>query len=292
MSSSSFRQGTVEADAGLKIYWEAHGQGPGLICCNGVGVSTFFWKYILSGFAEQYTVVLWDYRGHGKSERPDCPHNIDLSIGASACDLEKVMAAAGLETGVVLGHSMGCQVALQLAIQAPDKVDGLVLLQGSAGRVLDTFFDNPNADQGHRVLSKIANRLGGRLDRFSGFIWKLPITWEFTWRMGLVDPHYTKKDDFVPYLEHLATLDSRLFLNMVREAHIHDAFPHLPEIHQPVLIIAAEKDTFTPTWLSRRIARELPNADLLVLADASHAALIEQPLTINHRLERFLNESL
>ncbi len=235
--------------------------------------------------------MLWDYRGHGKSERPTCPHSIDLSIGASATDLEKVMAAAGLKSGVVLGHSMGCQVALQLAIQAPDKVNGLVLLQGSAGRVLDTFFDNPNAKHVHSLLSKLANVFGERLDKVAGRLWQLPAAWEMTWRLGLVDPFYTKKEDFVPYLEHLSTLDSRLFLNMVKAAHEHDAFPALPTLSQPALIIAAEKDTFTPTWLSRRIAREMPNAELLVLADASHAALIEQPLTINHRLKRFLGES-
>jgi pimeloyl-ACP methyl ester carboxylesterase len=291
MSPESFRQGTVETETGLKIYWEAHGSGPGLICCNGVGVSTFFWKYVVNEFAESHTVVLWDYRGHGQSERPTCPHSIDLSIGASATDLEKVMAAVGLESGVVLGHSMGCQVALQIAIQAPSKVDGLVLLQGSAGRVLDTFFDNPNAKHLHRLLSKFANVLGERLDKVTGRLWQLPVAWEMTWRLGLVDPIYTKKEDFVPYLQHLATLDTRLFLNMVKAAQEHDAFPELPTLSQPALIIAAEKDTFTPTWLSRRIAREMPNAELLVLADASHAALIEQPLTINHRLKRFLCES-
>ena len=86
-------------------------------------------------------------------------------------------------------------------------------------------------------------------------------------------------------------LDTRLFLHMVEEAHQHNAFPHLPGISQPALVVAAEKDTFTPMWLSKRIARELPNADLLVLADATHAAIIEQPDTINHRLERFLAAS-
>jgi pimeloyl-ACP methyl ester carboxylesterase len=201
------------------------------------------------------------------------------------------MEAAELPDGVVLGHSMGCQVALQLAIQAPARVKGLVLLQGSAGRVLDTFFDNPNAKHVHRLFSKIANVLGEGLDKVTGPLWKLPVVWEMTWRLGLVDPLYTKKADFVPYLNHLATLDTRLFLNMVKAAHEHDAFPNLPRLSQPALIIAAEKDTFTPTWLSRRIAREMPNAELLILADASHAALIEQPLTINHRIKRFLDAS-
>ena len=43
-------------------------------------------------------------------------------------------------------------------------------------------------------------------------------------------------------------------------------------------------------WCSEKVARTAPGAELMVLADASHAALIEQPETINHRVERFLRE--
>ena len=291
MSESIRRQGSVEIESGLRIAWEAHGEGPGLVCCNGVGVSTFFWKYLVECFSDRYTILLWDYRGHGQSEGPENPGQCDLSIGASARDLQRVMDDANVEKAVVLGHSMGCQVALELAIQAPDRVSGLVLMQGSAGRVLDTFFDNPSSKRVHRFLMRAADRVGPKVDRFTGPLLNLPIAWEFTWRLGLVDPYYTKREDFLPYLEHLGGLDTRLFLHMVQEAHEHNAFPHLPDISQPVLVVAAEKDTFTPMWLSKRIARELPNADLLVLADATHAAIIEQPDTINHRIERFLGRA-
>ena len=58
------------------------------------------------------------------------------------------------------------------------------------------------------------------------------------------------------------------------------------------MVIAAENDTFTPIWCARDMANAIPAAELLVLADASHAALIEQPETINHRLERFFRERL
>ena len=77
-------------------------------------------------------------------------------------------------------------------------------------------------------------------------------------------------------------------VEMVRQTNRHDAFPYLPKIQAPVLIIAGERDDFTPLWLSRKMARLIPEAELMVLADASHAALIEQPETINHRIARFL----
>ena len=71
--------GFVTTDGGLKLYWKATGTGPRtLICCNGVGVSTFFWKFVAERFASEYRVVVWDYRGHGRSDRPHHPDAVDL----------------------------------------------------------------------------------------------------------------------------------------------------------------------------------------------------------------------
>ena len=66
----------------------------------------------------------------------------------------------------------------------------------------------------------------------------------------------------------------------------------LPELDRPLLVVAAENDKFTPMWCSEKIVRDTPGAEMMVLADASHAALIEQPETINHRLERFIRERM
>jgi pimeloyl-ACP methyl ester carboxylesterase len=96
----------------------------------------------------------------------------------------------------------------------------------------------------------------------------------------------------MPYLEHLASLDLRMFLRMVGEANKHDCFPMLPEVDVPALVVAAENDKFTPVWLSERMAEALPKGRLLMLANGTHAALIEHPDTINHRIERFLFEEM
>jgi pimeloyl-ACP methyl ester carboxylesterase len=200
------------------------------------------------------------------------------------------MQAADVKKAVVLGHSMGCQVALETAVQAPEKVAGMVLMQGSAGKVLDTFFDSPNSVVIHRWLERGVDLFGHRLQGLTRRLLALPVAWTFTSKLGLVDPYYTKREDFVPYLDHMGKLDPRLFLHMVSKAHEHNLYPVLDEIHQPALVVAAEKDTFTPMWLSKRMVREMPNARLLVLAEATHAAIIEQPHTINASVRGFLRD--
>ena len=76
--------GQVRTDDEQVLYWERHGEGPALVCCNGVGVSTFFWKYVVQEFASTHTVVLWDYRGHGKSQRIAEVDEVDLSVARLA----------------------------------------------------------------------------------------------------------------------------------------------------------------------------------------------------------------
>ena len=61
---------------------------------------------------------------------------------------------------------------------------------------------------------------------------------------------------------------------------------------QPILIIAGQKDTFTPAWLSRRMARLVPDAQMLLVPLGTHVAPLEQPELIELRLSRFLEENL
>ena len=288
---SDVQTGFVTSEGGLRLYWKATGQGPRpLICCNGVGVSTFFWKFIVEHFADDYRIVVWDYRGHGRSDRPHHPDALDLSIAACARDLGLVQDAVGADQAVLIGHSMGCQVIFERALQAPERVAGLVPMLGSAGRVLDTFYDTPKSATAFKVVFRLMELAGERANRIPRSLVRSSLAWPFVRRFRLVDPLYASREDFIPYVEHMSQIDMRLFLRMVMQAHKHDAFPRLGTIQAPTLIVAAERDDFTPLWLSEKMCRMLPSASMLVLADATHTGITEQPRTINHRLGRFLRE--
>ncbi len=80
MRASSFgvwvpehRTGFARTDDGHQLYYRSVGTGRPLVCCNGVGVSTFFYKYIVQHFSASHQVVVWDYRGHGRSSLPRNP---------------------------------------------------------------------------------------------------------------------------------------------------------------------------------------------------------------------------
>lgn len=290
VNAEDFREGFATADDGLRLYWHAVGSGPAIVCCNGVGVSTFFWKYVTEAFVGQHTIVTWDYRGHGKSDAIADAWGGDVTIPRHAADLAVVMDAAGVDDALLVGHSMGCQVIFELYRLHPERIRGLVTILGTAGRALETFYDNPSSPRYFRLAERAIRRMGDNVHTLIRPVLLSPIAWTIAKAGRMVDPDYAEKTDMLPYMAHLATLDFRMFIRTILSMQDHDAWDVLPAITAPVLVVAAEKDAFTPMWLSRKMAANIHDADFLVLADGSHAAIIEQPDTINHRLKRFLRE--
>ncbi|GDX81223.1 putative hydrolase, alpha/beta fold protein [Deltaproteobacteria bacterium] len=290
LSTRPVRSGLAVADDGIHLYWRAVGEGPAIVCNNGVGVSTFFWRYTVDQFSDRHTVLTWDYRGHGRSDPLPDPTTGEVGMSRHSRDMLAVMDAAGIDKALICGHSMGCQVGLEAWRAAEGRITAYVLILGTAGRALESFADNPRSPFFFNLAGQLIAALGERTHRLVRPILHSPVAWIFTRRAKLVDPMYASKADMAPYLEHLAVLDMRMFIRTVLQMQEHDAWDVLGTIKVPVLIVGAERDAFTPIRLSKDMARRIPGAELLVLADASHAAIIEQPETINHRIERFLRE--
>jgi pimeloyl-ACP methyl ester carboxylesterase len=290
---SNVRAGFAKTDDGLDLYWRTLGEGPPLICCNGVGVSTFFWKYIAQHYRDRYRVILWDYRGHGRSSLPDDPETTDLSVERSAADLRTIVDHLGLtEPAILFGHSMGCQVILEYHHRYPESVRALVPMFGTFARPLDTFMDNPNSKSIFRVLRKATAQSSRGMTRLLLPLYASPVAYAFSRVTGLVDRYYAGKTDIDRYTDHLGQMDPRVFLAMVDQIAEHDLTDHLPHIHVPTLVFGGEDDLFTPLHRSQRMAELIPDAELTILAEGSHAAIVEHPETINVRVDRFLAERL
>ena len=88
---------------------------------------------------------------------------------------------------------------------------------------------------------------------------------------------------------HLSQLDLRGYFALARDLLTHDASDLLERIDVPVLVVAGERDLFTPLARSRELASRIPDAELLILRQGSHAALVEQPELLALTLEKFLS---
>jgi pimeloyl-ACP methyl ester carboxylesterase len=270
----------------LAFSWGGPENSAAIVCCNGLGVSTFFWAYIAANFCKDHKVLIWDYRGHGASGRPQ---NLGpMSMADIADDLLRVLDAAKIERAILLGHSLGCQTIFEFYRLYPERVLALVPMLGSCGKPVDTFIDPRVGPKLYELMYRYGKRYPRAFNVANQLALRSPLTWPLAKITGLVHPDLCRRADLDPYLDHLSQLDLQVFLEMARAAQEHDATDMLGSIRVPTLIVAGERDLFTPRSLSVKMAAKIPEAELLEIPRGSHAALIEQPELINLRLEKFI----
>ncbi|KPI01365.1 hypothetical protein OK074_0618 [Actinobacteria bacterium OK074] len=119
---------TVTADDGVRLWARRGGQGsePLVLCHGGPGLWDMFTD-VAALLADRATVIRWDQRGCGRSERCAGPWTTERFVA----DLDAVRRHFGLDNMTLLGHSWGAQLALSYALAHPDRVTRLVYVAGT-----------------------------------------------------------------------------------------------------------------------------------------------------------------
>lgn len=289
------RQGFVQAKDGARLFFGIRGptratgddiKAP-VILCDGIGCEGFVWRYLHPHLAEDRLVVHWHYRGHGRSGLP--PSSSSMTIEQLADDLCTLVAHLGLEPAIVAGHSMGTLVALEWERLQPEQCLGALLLCGSAGRITHTFRGSDSLNELLPGLLDVVSRHKGMVRALWG---RVPPS--FAYRLaklsGEIDPATLRSEDFERYWEHVSDMDPDIFLHLLRSAGEYDAAAHLTELRAPKLVVAAENDTFTPPEHAAALAEALIDAELFHVRGGSHAAPVEQPMTVQLRVDKFLSD--
>ena len=125
VSSAPAWSATVD---GMSIHWTSTGTGPkAVIFVHGWTCDSTSWQYQAPAISEQYRAITLDLPGHGKSESPtDGRFSMELFARA----VEAVRSEAGIDKAVLVGHSMGTPVVRQYTLMYPERVAGLVLVDG------------------------------------------------------------------------------------------------------------------------------------------------------------------
>lgn len=112
-----------------EIFARVGGSGPPLVCLHGYPQTHVCWHRVAPDLARQHTIVAMDLRGYGQSSAPAAdPEHRNYSKRAMAEDVVTVMRALGHQRFTVMGHDRGARVAYRLALDAPEAVERLVLL--------------------------------------------------------------------------------------------------------------------------------------------------------------------
>lgn len=250
----------------VQLYYQASGEGEPLVLIHGLGSSSADWELQVPEFSRHFRVITPDLRGHGGSGRRG-----PYSVQQFAADTWALLDQLDIGQPVLLGHSMGGAVAMQMALDRPRAVPKLVLA--------DT------------VPSFKPRTLGER--------WML---WSRLLLMGWLGPRRLSEymnEKLFPRPDQAelrrrvarrnARNDKNAYLGSIRALTQWSIEARVTELSMPVLVVAAEHDYFPRADLDRFVAL-LPNAQFLLVPDTHHNLPLEAPEVFNPAVLAFLGK--
>lgn len=261
-------------------------QRTAVLILDGIGCSGWAFERIIPPLSQLHPVLTIHYRGHGRSPQPPRPWRLGMEVLAH--DVAAACEYLGFKSYVVVGFSMGFQVALELFRHHKPLVAGLMSIAGSAGRVLNTFQNTHIFQHALPVLASTTRIAHG----LSTCVWRSMTSSAFLRELALrfqVNTQRINSEDVEFYARQIAAVGPELFLTMLEEAHTHDAFDLLPRIDVPTRILAGARDTFIPLATMRKLAFAIPKAQWKVYPDATHALPAEFPEKVVEDIDDFVN---
>jgi 3-oxoadipate enol-lactonase len=249
---------------GARLWYELRGNGPLVVQIGGAVSGHDGYAAVTPRMAEHFTVLDYDHRGYGASDRPEQRYDIDVW----ADDLAGLLSAVGVERCHVHGGSMGGFIAARFAARYPERVDRLVI--GGAVARCD------------------------RMGRTQFEVWKLlalaygvdseALALELTTKAFSRAYLDTLGDDLVRDMRDVTArnVTTPVFCDACDAMITTDVVPVLGDITAPTLVMAGSEDCLTPVDAgpdgagARAMAEAIPDARLLVLEGCGHGNLVER----------------
>lgn len=257
-----------------------------MLLCNGLFCSTHYYGPWWAHYASSYSLVQWDYRGHGRSDDPRDPHT--ATITQLADDAVQVLEATCQGKTIVVGHSMGVRIALEIYKRIPERVGALVLLCGS---VFDSL--GPVASrQPFRGLINAVLRAGYVLTPLSRILKDATVRSDVVPRVGYLlgglSRTLTPREPVNKLLKNVDRLNVQVMSVLARSYIRHSSRDILPQVHVPTIFLVGEIDTLASPEHASQVSALLPDADQRVIAGCTHLAPIERPDLVQEAVDRFL----
>lgn len=258
----------------IDIYYEVHGGGPAMLFCSVTGLDHQAWKFHqVEEFSRDHKVILFDYRGTGKSSKNIQNYSIKMFTDDAAALLDHL----NVEQAIVCGHSMGGVVAQLLTLDYPSKVKKLIL--ASSGTA------HPGAHGIPLAMCRDMVRQG-----FAGYIREHTI--ETGWTKEFVAKNPALIEKFLQVrMSGIAPLENYLYFVLARQDHDHRE--RLKDIRVPTLVLVGDDENHGATdnthWAAaHQLAKGIPNAKLVVLAGEGHHYLATHPAAAHQAIRQLI----
>ncbi len=235
-----------ERVAGLPGHARAGGAGPPLVLVHGLAVSSRYWLPLARRLAGTHAVLAPDLPGHGRSGTPPQP----LGVPQLADALLEWLDRAEIERAPLVANSLGCQVAVELAVREPGRVERLVLV----GPTMDPAAPTLLRQALRLALDATREPVGLNLAEARDYLRMGPRRILATARFALADPFAGK----------------------------------LPAVRAPTLVVRGGRDPIAPQEWVERVARLLPDARVAVVPAGPHAVHWAAADEVARLVEEFL----
>jgi len=250
---------------GVWFNFALEGAGTDLVLIHGLGSDLSIWDAEAAVFAKHHRVTRPDVRGFGGSDKPPGPY----SPAMFARDINGLCAACGIGDAHIVGISMGGVIAQRVALDFPQRVRSLVLVSTSS-------------EVGQTSIAAW-QRLAARIERDGFDAQTADASRAFS-------PAFARRHpELVAELgQRNASCDPQGYAAAARAVSDYNWTAELPRLTAPTLILQGLDDQLTPPGGSVKLSRALPNARLLMVADAGHNLPIEQPAVFRDSVLAFI----
>jgi len=256
---------------GAELVYDLVGSGSDIVLVHSALADRRMWDGQLPILTPRHRVLTLDLRGFGDSSLPEG----EFSLRADIADL---MAFVGMRRAVVVGSSMGGSVAIDLALERPELIRGLVLIGAGIGGA-------KRSEELRRTSNEIdALAEGGAAEE--------AVERELRfWVDGPARPPGTVGGAIREYLRAADLAATRRAMEWSRATPAPLGPPpieRLEEIVAPALVVVGEHDVADMVAQAREMARRMTNAELVVIPDTAHFPSLERPDEFNAHLTRFI----
>jgi pimeloyl-ACP methyl ester carboxylesterase len=257
---------------GIRMYYEERGAGEPLVLIMGITAPGSVWEKHADCWSQKFRCLMPDNRGVGHSSKPAGPYTSALM----ADDYAGLMDRLGLKQARVVGCSMGSVIAQQLALRHPKKVRSLVLMcpWARCDAYARGLFDH--------IVAVNKNETPTEFVRFLQLLIYSKGSWDDKrWQREFRAARQMAEDD--PRPQPFAALKAQ-----AAACTSHDAYAQLQRIKCPALVIGGATDIFTPPWMAREVASQIPKCDLHLYPNAGHVFHWERLADFNPRVLKWL----
>ncbi len=249
----------------IKLCYQDVGSGETIILLHGLGSNGTDWQQQIDYFSPNYRVIAIDCRGHGRSDKPDGKYTIPLF----ADDMVQLFDHLKIDSFHLVGFSMGGMTAFQIAVDNPQKIKTLTIINSAPEVPYNTLAIKLT------VWSRLALIKLMGLDKLSKVIGK---------KLFPSEHQENLREQFRTSMKMLTNSSyTRSLLSFLGW----DVSDKLSSLQMPVLVVAAEHD-YTPVELKKEYCKKINKSKLIVISNSYHATPMDQPDVLNSHIASFI----